>query len=87
LLLPEEVRQFGAEEALVFQEGVRAVRGAKIRYYRDRAFAHRRGVPPAEVPKLEIVSRPVPRFTEFVEPAVGATPGIPGAAKVDAAGC
>jgi type IV secretion system protein VirD4 len=65
LLLPEEVRELGAEEALVFKEGIPAVRGRKIRYYRDRAFADRRA-PAAEVPELQIVSMPVPSFAEAI---------------------
>jgi type IV secretion system protein VirD4 len=41
LLLPEEVRQLGSEEVIVFKEGVPPVRGSKIRYYRDRRFSER----------------------------------------------
>jgi type IV secretion system protein VirD4 len=53
LLLPEEVRELGAEEMLLFQEGVPAVRGRKIRYYKNFAFKGR-GRPAAEVPQLGI---------------------------------
>jgi type IV secretion system protein VirD4 len=42
LLLPEEVRELGAEEAILFKEGARAVRARKIRYYGERAFTERR---------------------------------------------
>jgi type IV secretion system protein VirD4 len=41
LLLPEEVRQLGPEQALIFKEGVRPVLGRKIRYYADPAFSDR----------------------------------------------
>jgi type IV secretion system protein VirD4 len=53
LLLPEEVRQLGPREALVFKEGARAVRGAKIRYHEEpelRARCRRA----AAVPTLEL---------------------------------
>ena len=51
--LPEEVRQLGSEEAILFKEGARAVRGKKLRYYRDRAFAARQG-PSTPVGRLPI---------------------------------
>jgi type IV secretion system protein VirD4 len=70
LLLPEEVRQLGPEEALFFKEGIRAVRGRKIQYYRDPALQDRRA-PAAEVPKLELRSRPAPPLRE--EPKGGVT--------------
>jgi hypothetical protein len=51
LLLPEEVRELGAEEAILFKEGARAIRARKIRYYRERAFTERRrgAIPVPEV--------------------------------------
>ena len=42
LLLPEEVRELGAEEAILFKEGARAIRARKIRFFRERAFTERR---------------------------------------------
>jgi type IV secretory pathway TraG/TraD family ATPase VirD4 len=60
LLLPEEVRQLGAEEALFLTEGV-AMRGRKVRYYQAAAFTD--GAPAAEVPELRIESKLAPRFT------------------------
>jgi type IV secretion system protein VirD4 len=38
LLLPQEVKGLGTEEALVFYEGLRPIACRKIRYYADRRF-------------------------------------------------
>ena len=59
LLLPQEVKELGTEEAIVFYEGLRPIRCRKIRYFSDRRFRSRllpappvpgpprRGPPPA----------------------------------------
>jgi type IV secretion system protein VirD4 len=49
LLLPQEVKELGGEEAIVFYEGLRPIRCRKIRYFADRAFRQRL-VPPPAVP-------------------------------------
>src|SRR6266699_7116506 len=41
LLLPQEVKELGPEEAILFYEGLRPIRCRKIRYYRDRRFRSR----------------------------------------------
>jgi type IV secretion system protein VirD4 len=41
LLLPQEVKELGTEEAIVFYEGLRPIRCRKIRYYSDRRFRRR----------------------------------------------
>ena len=41
LLLPQEVKDLGNEEAIVFYEGLKPIRCRKIRYYRDRRFTSR----------------------------------------------
>jgi type IV secretion system protein VirD4 len=41
LLLPQEVKALGAEEAIIFYEGLRPIRCKKIRYYQDRRFTAR----------------------------------------------
>jgi type IV secretion system protein VirD4 len=46
LLLPQEVKELGIEEAIVFCEGLRPIRCRKIRYYRDRRFRGRLLPPP-----------------------------------------
>jgi type IV secretion system protein VirD4 len=51
LLLPQEVKELGPEEALVFYEGLRPIRAVKIRYFRDPAFRDRLLAPP-EVPEM-----------------------------------
>ena len=57
LLLPEEVRAMGSEEALVFREGVPAVQARKVRYYEERVFKERlMGLAP--VPEL-VLERPL----------------------------
>jgi type IV secretion system protein VirD4 len=41
LLLPQEVKELGTEEAIVFYEGLRPIRCRKIRYFSDRRFCRR----------------------------------------------
>jgi type IV secretion system protein VirD4 len=47
LLLPQEVKELGQEEAIVFYEGLRPIRCRKIRYFADRRFRKRLLRPPA----------------------------------------
>lgn len=47
LLLPQEVKELGSEEALIFYEGLRPIRCRKLRYYQDRRFKQRLMPPPA----------------------------------------
>jgi type IV secretion system protein VirD4 len=49
LLLPQEVKELGTEEAIVFYEGHRPIRCRKIRYFSDRRF-RKRLLPPPAVP-------------------------------------
>ena len=49
LLLPQEVKELGPEEAIVFYEGLRPIRCRKIRYFSDRRFRDRL-LPAPEVP-------------------------------------
>jgi type IV secretion system protein VirD4 len=46
LLLPQEVKELGSEEAIVFYEGLRPIRCRKIRYFTDRIFRQRLEPPP-----------------------------------------
>jgi type IV secretion system protein VirD4 len=41
LMLPQEVKEIGTDQALIFYEGVRPIRCKKIRYYADRRFQRR----------------------------------------------
>jgi type IV secretion system protein VirD4 len=50
LLLPQEVKELGAEEALVFYEGLRPIRCRKLRYFSDPRFRVRLCDPPQVVP-------------------------------------
>jgi len=47
LLLPQEVKELGTEEAIIFYEGLRPIRCHKIRYFRERRFRKRLFPPPA----------------------------------------
>ena len=49
LLLPQEVKELGKEEAIVFYEGMRPIRCRKIRYFSDGRF-RKRLLPPPAVP-------------------------------------
>src|SRR6266513_2022057 len=48
LLLPQEVKELGTEEAIIFYEGLRPIRAQKIRYFSDRRFRRRLLPPPAK---------------------------------------
>ncbi len=46
LLLPQEAKEIGTDNALIFYEGLRPIRCQKIRYYADRRFRPRLLLPP-----------------------------------------
>jgi type IV secretion system protein VirD4 len=46
LLLPQEVKALGPEEAILFYEGLRPIRARKIRHFQDRRFTSRLLPPP-----------------------------------------
>ena len=62
LLLPQEVKELGKEEAIVFYEGLRPIRCRKIRYFTDPTFRARLlSAPASAVPKgLSAPPRPPP---------------------------
>jgi type IV secretion system protein VirD4 len=66
LLLPQEVKELGTEEAIVFYEGLRPIRCRKIRYFDEKVFRHRvRPPPPGPIPPGSRSSAPrVPTGTE-----------------------
>src|SRR5580658_2206315 len=47
LLLPQEIKELGPEEAIIFYEGLRPIRCRKIRYFTDRRFRKRLRPAPA----------------------------------------
>jgi type IV secretory pathway TraG/TraD family ATPase VirD4 len=65
LMSADEVRRMRADEVLVFVEGARPVRAAKIRYYADACFAARL-LPPITVGTIEV---PRHRPFSFDQPA------------------
>jgi type IV secretion system protein VirD4 len=46
LMLPQEIKEIGNDNALIFYEGVRPIRCKKIRYFNDRRFSARLLPPP-----------------------------------------
>jgi type IV secretion system protein VirD4 len=81
LLLPQEVKELGSEEAIVFYEGLRPIRCRKIRYFTDRRF-RRRLLPAPEVLRPAPVGpwsvgppAPMPRATPAVDIAGSQAPG------------
>jgi type IV secretion system protein VirD4 len=46
LLLPQEVKALGPEQAIIFYEGLKPIRCRKIRYFTDRRFKARLFPPP-----------------------------------------
>jgi type IV secretion system protein VirD4 len=57
LLLPQEVKALGADDAIVFYEGLRPIRCKKIRYFQDPRFNARLLPPPASA-ALSRVAQP-----------------------------
>jgi type IV secretion system protein VirD4 len=60
LLLPQEVKQLGAQRMILFYEGLRPVLARRIRYFSDRQLS-RRERPPPPVPRLEVARMPAVR--------------------------
>lgn len=50
LLLPQEVKEIGDEEALILAKGCKPIQADKIRWYRDPAFKNRVRPPPTVAP-------------------------------------
>src|SRR5215469_16866163 len=72
LLLPQEVKELGHEEAIVFYEGLRPIRCRKIRYFSDRRF-RRRLLPAPPVPGPS--PRAQPAAVERTQPLQVGAPG------------
>ena len=71
LLLPQEVKELGSTEAILFYEGLRPVRCRKIRYFDDRRFRKRLLDPPHEpAPGWA----PLPRPLTAISAATRSTP-------------
>jgi len=74
LLLPQEVKELGSEEALIFYEGLRPIRCRKVRYFEDARFRARL-LPPPRVAGIAPIERETPRADlagEGVKKNVGA---------------
>ena len=75
LLLPQEVKELGTEEEIVFYEGLPPIRGRKIRYFAERAFRRRLLPPPAHPrPKPRRAAQSGP--TSSAEPAEAVAPTV-----------
>ena len=85
LLLPQEVKELGGEEAIVFYEGVRPIRCRKIRYFADPRF-RKRLLPPPEVAvppgRKATEPKPAPQVAT-VEPERPDARGMPNAEIAD----
>jgi type IV secretion system protein VirD4 len=75
LLLPQEVKELGTEEAIVFYEGLRPIRCRKIRYFAERDFRKRLLPSPAN---------PTPVGSRFLTPGASAKPSPPKAPETSA---
>jgi type IV secretion system protein VirD4 len=71
LLLPQEVKEIGEEEALILAKGCKPVQADKIRWHRDPEFMHRRRSPPfiAPVPLVSVAGNEDPSSSGLVEDA------------------
>src|ERR1700733_10444985 len=78
LLLPQEVKALGPEEAIIFYEGLRPIRCKKIRYFQDHRFTARL-LPP---PERAAPSLPAPSETPVAaDPLVETPPTSPALAE------
>jgi len=73
LLMPQEVKELGADEAIIFYEGLRPIRCRKIRYFTDGRFRARL-VPPPKVAGIA----PNPPETPPVQPPITAVESVGG---------
>ena len=73
LLLPQEVKELGTEDALVFYEGLRPIRCQKIRYYAQKRFRKRLLAAPQSPTPIERAPPPAPVISQS-EPAPGVLP-------------
>jgi type IV secretion system protein VirD4 len=69
LLLPQEVKELGIDEAIIFLEGVRPIRCRKIRYFEDPRFRARLLPSPVLAPGIALISRETP-------PAISQVPSV-----------
>jgi type IV secretion system protein VirD4 len=69
LLLPQEVKEIGNDQALIFYEGVRPIRCRKIRYYADRRLRARLLPPPPHATPFARKATPAPAGSLGPEPA------------------
>jgi type IV secretion system protein VirD4 len=76
LLLPQEVKALGAEEAIIFYEGLRPIRCKKIRYFQDPRFTARLLPPPECAAPIHIPSSlpPVPADPLIETPPMSSPP-------------
>jgi len=77
LLLPQEVKALGAEEAIIFYEGLRHIRCKKIRYFRDRRFTARLKPPPERAGPAPPEAPSEPPSTEPNAIEAGASSALP----------
>lgn len=69
LLLPQEVKFLGSDQALIFYEGLRPIRCYKIRYFTDKRFTSRLLPPPVvAVNATPVIATITSRRTERVAP-------------------
>ena len=82
LLLPQEVKALGADEAIIFYEGLRPIRCRKIRYFADRRFIARL-LPPPQGAAPHSSSAPVAEASVVVEiPSAQPPPADPAPAEL-----
>ena len=77
LLLPQEVKELGTEEAIVFYEGLRPIRCRKIRYFTDPRF-RKRLLPPPPAPLPPGRTGPVSTPAAREPPSAGSCNEAPG---------
>lgn len=80
LRLPQEIKEMGTEEALIFYEGLRPIRCRKIRYYADRRFRRRLLPPPAQLSPRRATEQPQPS-AEQADPYIVNPTNVPNAAS------
>lgn len=77
LLLPQEVKELGNEEALIFYEGLRPIRCRKLRYFEDRRFTPRLMPPPEQPVAPDATLRSSAKDELVAAPEAAASEGRP----------
>jgi type IV secretion system protein VirD4 len=76
LMLPQEIKELGTHESIVFYEGLHPIRCRKLRYYEDRRFKARLLPPPAHPTPMHAREDGAPSTEGAAPPPESAVPKL-----------